>query len=169
MKQSWLANCTIQGTWNKLAPSCYPCKRKKRPVSSFIGLYSKNSTVQHWDSNLLLLGSSAFSSKTGNIELGLDSTQPSMSCHVIVWTAYPFPWGRGVLLLEPIPALSQGEGRVSHQFIAGPSLMSNVGFSISLKDTSTCSSALPRAGIWTNDLLSTSRPALPAELQPPTA
>ena len=27
-------------------------------------------------------------------------------------TAYPFPWGRGVLLLEPIPALSQGEGRV---------------------------------------------------------
>ena len=27
-------------------------------------------------------------------------------------TAYPFPWGCGVLLLEPIPALSQGEGRV---------------------------------------------------------
>ena len=27
-------------------------------------------------------------------------------------TAYPFPWGRGMLLLEPIPALSQGEGRV---------------------------------------------------------
>ena len=24
-------------------------------------------------------------------------------------TAYPFPWGCGVLLLEPIPALSQGE------------------------------------------------------------
>ena len=24
----------------------------------------------------------------------------------------PFPWGCGVLLLEPIPALSQGEGRV---------------------------------------------------------
>ena len=31
--------------------------------------------------------------------------------HVIV-TPYPFPWGCGVLLLEPIPALSQGEGRV---------------------------------------------------------
>ena len=27
-------------------------------------------------------------------------------------TAHPFPWGRGMLLLEPIPALSQGEGRV---------------------------------------------------------
>ena len=27
-------------------------------------------------------------------------------------TAYPFPRGRGVLLLEPIPALSQGKGRV---------------------------------------------------------
>ena len=27
-------------------------------------------------------------------------------------TAYPFPWGCRVLLLEPIPALSQGEGRV---------------------------------------------------------
>ena len=35
-----------------------------------------------------------------------------MSCHVIVQTAYPFPWGCRVLLLEPIPALSQGEGRV---------------------------------------------------------
>ena len=47
------------------------------------------------------------------------------------------------------------------------SLMSNGGFSILLKDTSTCSSALPRAGIWTSDLLITSRPALPAELQAP--
>ena len=45
--------------------------------------------------------------------------------------------------------------------------MSNVGFSISLKDTSTCSSALPRARIWTSDLPITSRPALPADLQPP--
>ena len=27
-------------------------------------------------------------------------------------TTYPFSWGRGVLLQEPIPALSQGEGRV---------------------------------------------------------
>ena len=36
------------------------------------------------------------------------------NCHVmsISVTAYPFPWGRGMLLLEPIPALSQGEGRV---------------------------------------------------------
>ena len=35
-------------------------------------------------------------------------------CHVMSLsvTAYPFPWGRGMLLLEPIPALSQGEGRV---------------------------------------------------------
>ena len=46
--------------------------------------------------------------------------------------------------------------------------MSNVGFSISRKDTSTCSSALPGAGIWTSDLPITSRPALPAELQLPT-
>ena len=32
-------------------------------------------------------------------------------CHVmsLYVTAYPFPWGCGVLLLEPIPALSQGE------------------------------------------------------------
>ena len=37
-----------------------------------------------------------------------------MSCHVMSFsvTAYPFPWGHRVLLLEPIPALSQGEGRV---------------------------------------------------------
>ena len=27
-------------------------------------------------------------------------------------TAYPIPWGRGVLLLEPIPASSLGNGRV---------------------------------------------------------
>ena len=34
--------------------------------------------------------------------------------HVMSWSvaAYPFPWGHGMLLLEPIPALSQGEGRV---------------------------------------------------------
>ena len=40
------------------------------------------------------------------------SINQSMSCHVIVRTAYPFPWGCGVLLLEPIPAMSQGEGKV---------------------------------------------------------
>ena len=36
------------------------------------------------------------------------------SCHVMSLsiTTYPFPRGRGVLLLEPIPALSQSEGRV---------------------------------------------------------
>ena len=61
----------------------------------------------------------------------------------------------------------QGTPWTSRQFITGPLLMSNVGFSILLKDTSTCSSALPGAGIWTSDLPITSRPALPAELQPP--
>ena len=80
-------------------------------------------------------------------------------------TAYPFPWGHGVN-----PSLVSGRGQgtpwTGRQLIAGPSLMSNVGFSILLKDTSTCCSALPRAGIWTSDLLITSRPALPTELQP---
>ena len=35
-------------------------------------------------------------------------------CHVMSLsvTAYPFPWSRRVLLLEPISALSQDEGRV---------------------------------------------------------
>ena len=35
-------------------------------------------------------------------------------CHVMSLsvTTYPFPWGHGLLLLEPIPVLSQGEGRV---------------------------------------------------------
>ena len=86
------------------------------------------------------------------------------NCHVMSLsvTAYPFPWGRGMLLLEPIPALSQ------RQLITGPLLMSNVGFSILLKDTSTCSSALPGAGIWTSNLPITSWPALPNELQPPS-
>ena len=71
-----------------------------------------------------------------------------MSLSVI---AYPFPRGRGVLLLEPIPALSQGEGRVLPGQVAC---------------TSTCSSALPGAVIWTSDLPITSVPALPAQLQP---
>ena len=37
-----------------------------------------------------------------------------MSCHIMSLsvTTYPFPWGCGVLLLEPVPVLSQGEGRV---------------------------------------------------------
>ena len=43
-----------------------------------------------------------------------------------------------------------------------------LGFSILLKDTSTCSSVPPRgAGIRTCNLLITSPPALPTELQPP--
>ena len=41
-------------------------------------------------------------------------------------------------------------------------MRSNLGFSILLKDTSTCSS-----GIWTSDLPITCRPALPAEPQLP--
>ena len=69
------------------------------------------------------------------------------------------------------PSLVSGRGQgtpwTSHQLIAGPSLMSNVGFSILLKDTLTCSSALPGAGIWASDLLIISQPALPAELQLP--
>ena len=60
----------------------------------------------------------------------------------------------------------QGTPWTSHQLITGHSLMSNVGFSILLKDTSTCSSALPGAGIWTSNLPIASRPALPTELQP---
>ena len=48
------------------------------------------------------------------------------------------------------PSLVSGRGQgttwTSRQLIAGPSLMSNVGFSVSLKDT-LCSSALPGAGI----------------------
>ena len=38
------------------------------------------------------------------------------------------------------------KGWTSRQLIAGPSLMSKVRFSISLKDTSTCSSAQPEPG-----------------------
>ena len=81
-------------------------------------------------------------------------------------TAYPFPRGHGA---NPSFVSGRGQGTpwISRQLIAGPSLMSNVGFSILLKDTSTCSSALPGAGIWTSDLSITSRPALLTELQPP--
>ena len=48
-----------------------------------------------------------------------------------------------------------------------PHIRSNLGFRTLLKDTSTCSSAQPRAGIWTSNLSITSQPALPAELQLP--
>ena len=54
-------------------------------------------------------------------------------------TAYPFPWGRRELVLER----GQGTPWTSRQLIAGPSLMSNWGVSISVKD----SLALPGAGI----------------------
>ena len=84
-------------------------------------------------------------------------------CHVIVHDMYPLSLSKG---LQGVAAGGQGTPWTSHQLIAGPSLMSNVGFSISLKDTSTCSSTLPGAGIWTSDLPIASRPALPAELQP---
>ena len=55
----------------------------------------------------------------------------------------------------------------SRQLITGPSLVAeaamqganNLGFSFLLKDTSTCSSAQPGAGIWTSDLPITSQPA----------
>ena len=89
--------------------------------------------------------------------------QSYLSCHVIVRTAYPFPWGCGVLLLEPIPALSQGEGRdklPAHRRAltdeqCGVQCLAQGHFD------------MPGAGIWTSDLPITSRPALPTELQPP--
>ena len=37
------------------------------------------------------------------------SSQLEILLNELSITAYPFPWGRGVLLLEPIPALSQGK------------------------------------------------------------
>ena len=84
-----------------------------------------------------------------------------MLCYVVVHNRLP----------PANPSLVSGWGQgtpwTSRQLIAGPSLMSNVGFNISLKDTTTCSSALPGAGIWTSDPPITSQPALPAELQPP--
>ena len=93
------------------------------------------------------------------------------SCHVIVRNRLSLSMGLQGVAAGANPSLVSGRGQgtpwTSRQFIAGPSLMSNVGFNISLKDTLTCSSALPRAGIWISNLLITSRPALPAELQPP--
>ena len=84
-------------------------------------------------------------------------------------TAYPFPWGRGVLLLEPIPASSQGKGRVLPGQVAslsqGPhwwAMWGSVSRSRTLRHA-----AQPGAGIGTSDLLITSRPALPTELQSP--
>ena len=82
---------------------------------------------------------------------------------------YPFPRGCGVLLLEPIPALSQGEGRVLPGWVASSSqgphwwaMWGSVSHSRTLRHA-----AQPRAGIWTSDLPITGRPALPADLHPP--
>ena len=95
-----------------------------------------------------------------------------MSCHVIVHSCLSLSmgsWGvaAGANLVcceNLVSGRGQGTPWTSHQLIAGPSLMSNVGFSISLKDTLTCSSTLPRAGIRTSDLPITGRPSLAAEL-----
>ena len=76
-------------------------------------------------------------------------------------------WARAGCSLDKSPAhrraLTDGRGRHARCQLH---IRSNLGFSILLKDTSTCSSAQPGAGIWTSDLLISSRPALPAELQP---
>ena len=82
-------------------------------------------------------------------------------------TAYPIPWGRGVLLLEPIPASSQGEGRVLPGQVAslsqGPHWWATWG---SVSRSRTLRHAA-QPGLWTSDLLIASQPALPAELQSP--
>ena len=91
-------------------------------------------------------------------------------CHVIIRNHLSLSMGSRGVAAGANPSLVSGRGQsapwTSRQLIAGPSPMSNVGFSISLKDTSTCSAALPGAGIWTSDLLITN-PALSTELQPP--
>ena len=109
------------------------------------------------------------------------------------FSVFFFPRGsRGVAAFFPLRGcggqiqffsmgVGQGTSWMSRQLIAGPLLMAvaasqganctsgaTLGFSILLKDTSTCSSVLPwGAGIRTSDLLITSQPALPTELQPP--
>ena len=102
---------------------------------------------------------------------GSQRWRQSTSRHVIVRNRLSLSMGSRGVAAGANPSLVSGRGQgtpwISRQLIAGPSLVSNVGFSILLKDTSTCSSALPGAGIWTRDLSITSRPALPAELQPP--
>ena len=93
-----------------------------------------------------------------------------LACHPSSLTALSLLWGRWVF------CWSQGQGTPAHHRAltdgrgcharCQPHIRSNLGFSILLKDTSTCS-AQPGAGIWTSNLPITSRPALPAELQPP--
>ena len=59
-----------------------------------------------------------------------------MSCHVIVAAG-----------ANPSLVSGRGQGTLDKSPAHRRAMMSNVGFSISLKDTSTCSSALPGAGI----------------------
>ena len=92
-------------------------------------------------------------------------------------TAYPFPWGHGVLLLEPIPASSQGKGRVLPGQVAsssqGPHWWAMWGSVSCSKTLRHAAQPCPEPGFELAtfrslvDLLLTSRPALPAELQPP--
>ena len=80
----------------------------------------------------------------------------------------PCLWVRAGYSLDMSPAhrraLTDGRGRHAR---CEPHIRSNLGFSILHKDTSTCSSAQPGAGILTGDLPITSWPALLAEPQPP--
>ena len=78
-------------------------------------------------------------------------------------------WASAGYTLPPLPAYHRAltDGRGCHTRCQ-LHIRSNLGFSILLKDTSTCSSAQPGAGIWTSNLPITSQPALPAQLQPLT-
>ena len=85
-----------------------------------------------------------------------DSLVALQPCHVIVRNRSSLSMGSRRVAAGANPSLVSGRGQgtpwTSCQLIAGPSLKSKVGFSISLKVTLTCSSAQPRAGIWTSDL-----------------
>ena len=74
-----------------------------------------------------------------------------MSCHVIVRNRLSLSMGSRGVAAGANPSLVSGRGQgtpwTGRQLIAGPSLMSNVRFNILLKDTLTCSSVLPGAGI----------------------
>ena len=71
------ANLRIWGKPSRLALSCYPCKGKEQPVSSSADfhqiLHSKNSFVPTLEPQPSPATTSTVSSKTGNIEQGLDS------------------------------------------------------------------------------------------------
>ena len=103
---------------------------------------------------------------------------PSIVCNRFI----PFYGVAGCFfLLEPIPAVSgrgQGTPWTSRQLAEGPSLMVEAVTqganctSGAIWGSLSCSRTLPHAaqpgaGFWTSDLPITSRPALPAELQPP--